>query len=330
MKRWIAFCSVLFLLLLTAGCAAEPLPASDTPSAEPEVSDARSDVGDFSPPPTESIAYYTFEESVARATNIVEARCVERTFDGRNSRLRFEILSQLKGNVGAELTVVFPHHTYEVVAGEDRLRYSFSEGSCPYRPGMEYMLLLIEYDELYEPSVYYMTVSHVLIAKAFFEDGGDAAYIYGSQPAWQFSSGTADDFAGFADVAAYIRRLISENPSPGRVQKPDYIRSDDPAEILDGSPHFVRVRAEAFVSDYGYYAELRRCTVTETYKGGLAAEETEVLFLPGTVEAGGEYYLLLKERLMESLPYRLSSKHSLYEADDPAAEVFLRMTEQSE
>ena len=252
MKRWIAFGSVLFLLLLAAGCAAEPLPASDTPSAEPEVSDARSDVGDFSPPPTESIAYYTFEESVARATNIVEARCVERTFDGRNSRLRFEILSQLKGNVGAELTVVFPHHTYEVVAGEDRLRYSFSEGSCPYRPGMEYMLLLIEYDELYEPSVYYMTVSHVLIAKAFFEDGGDAAYIYGSQPAWQFSSGTADDFAGFADVAAYIRRLISENPSPGRVQKPDYIRSDDPAEILDGSPHFVRVRAEAFVSDYGY------------------------------------------------------------------------------
>lgn len=234
MKRWIAFGSVLFLLLLAAGCAAEPLPASDTPSAEPEVSDARSDVGDFSPPPTESIAYYTFEESVARATNIVEARCVERTFDGRNSRLRFEILSQLKGNVGAELTVVFPHHTYEVAAGEDRLRYSFSEGSCPYRPGMEYMLLLIEYDELYEPSVYYMTVSHVLIAKAFFEDGGDAAYIYGSQPAWQFSSGTADDFAGFADVAAYIRRLISENPSPGRVQKPDYIRSDDPAVILDG------------------------------------------------------------------------------------------------
>ena len=232
--------------------------------------------------------------------------------------------------MGAELTVVFPHHTYEVAAGEDRLRYSFSEGSCPYRPGMEYMLLLIEYDELYEPSVYYMTVSHVLIAKAFFEDGGDAAYIYGSQPAWQFSSGTADDFAGFADVAAYIRRLISENPSPGRVQKPDYIRSDDPAVILDGSPHFVRVRAEAFVSDYGYYAELWRCTVTETYKGGLAAEETEVLFLPGTVEAGGEYYLLLKERLMENLPYRLSSKHSLYEADDPAAEVFLRMTEQSE
>ena len=84
------------------------------------------------------------------------------------------------------------------------------------------------------------------------------------------------------------------------------------------------------MSDYGYYAELWRCTVTETYKGGLAAEETEVLFLPGTVEAGGEYYLLLKERLMESLPYRLSSKHSLYEADDPAAEVFLRMTEQSE
>ena len=158
MKRWIAFGSVLFLLLLSAGCAAEPLPASDTPSAEPEVSDARSDVGDFSPPPTESIAYYTFEESVPRATNIVEARCVERTFDGRNSRLRFEILSQLKGNVGAGLTVVFPHHTYEVAAGEDRLRYSFSEGNCPYRPGMEYMLLLIEYDELYEPSVYYMTV----------------------------------------------------------------------------------------------------------------------------------------------------------------------------
>ena len=172
MKRWIAFGSVLFLLLLAAGCAAEPLPASDTPSAEPEVSDARSDVGDFSPPPTESIAYYTFEESVARATNIVEARCVERTFDGRNSRLRFEILSQLKGNVGAELTVVFPHHTYEVAAGEDRLRYSFSEGSCPYRPGMEYMLLLIEYDELYEPSVYYMTVSHVLIAKAFLRTAG--------------------------------------------------------------------------------------------------------------------------------------------------------------
>lgn len=106
------------------------------------------------------------------------------------------------------------------------------------------------------------------------------------------------------------------------MQKPDYIRSDDPAVILDGSPHFVRVRAEAFVSDYGYYAELWRCTVTETYKGGLAAEETEVLFLPGTVEAGGEYYLLLKERLMENLPYRLSSKHSLYEADDPAAEGF--------
>lgn len=132
--------------------------------------------------------------------------------------------------------------------------------------------------------------------KGVFEDGGDAAYIYGSHPL-AISSGTADDFAGFADVAAYIRRLISENPSPGRVQKPDYIRSDDPAVILDGSPHFVRVRAEAFVSDYGYYAELWRCTVTETYKGGLAAEETEVLFLPGTVEAGGEYYLLLKERV---------------------------------
>ena len=92
-----------------------------------------------------------------------------------------------------------------------------------------------------------------------------------------------------------------------------------------GERVYVRVN-----DDYGYYAELWRCTVTETYKGGLAAEETEVLFLPGTVEAGGEYYLLLKERLMENLPYRLSSKHSLYEADDPAAEVFLRMTEQSE
>ncbi len=93
------------------------------------------------------------EESVARATNIVEARCVERTFDGRNSWLRFEILSQIKGTADEELTVVFPHYTDEVVTGENRLSYSFSEESCPYRPGMEYMLLLIEYDELYEPSV---------------------------------------------------------------------------------------------------------------------------------------------------------------------------------
>ena len=325
MKRWTILCNVLLLIVLAAGCSAEPLTASDSPSAEPEASDTRPDAGNFSLPPTESIAYYTFEESVARATNIVEARCVERTFDGRNSWLRFEILSQIKGTADEELTVVFPHYTDEVVTGENRLSYSFSEESCPYRPGMEYMLLLIEYDELYEPSVYYMTVSHGLIGKAFFEDGRDVAYIYGSQPAWQFSSGTADDFAGFADVTAYVQRLITENPSPGRVQTPDYIRSDDPAEILDGSPYFVRVRAEAFVSDYGHYAELWRCTVTETYKGGLAAEETEVLFLPGTVEAGGEYFVLLKERLMENLPYRLSSKHSLYETDDPAADAFFRL-----
>lgn len=192
------------------------------------------------------------------------------------------------------------------------------------------MLLLIEYDELYEPSVYYMTVSHVLIAKAFFEDGGDAAYIYGSQPAWQFSSGTADDFAGFADVAAYIRRLISENPSPGRVQKPDYIRSDDPAVILDGSPHFVRVRAEAFVSDYGYYAELWRCTVTETYKGGLGGGGDGGSLPAGDGRSRRGILPSAEGTVDGNLPYRLSSKHSLYEADDPAAEVFLRMTEQSE
>lgn len=123
-------------------------------------------------------------------------------------------------------------------------------------------------------------------------------------------------FAGFADVAGILFEGCFRKPVAGPRAEAGLHPFGRPAVILDGSPP-LRPCARGGVC-VGLRV-LRRALALhgdETYKGGLAAEETEVLFLPGTVEAGGEYYLLLKERLMENLPYRLSSKHSLYEADD--------------
>ena len=322
------FCVFLQLLVLAAlftGCKTAPLPdGGKRPTVSTESVDNQSE-NNFGAPPVESLVYYTFEECIALATNVVEAKCLRSEFDGRNTFLIFEPLSQLKGVLADNpFRVVFPHHIYEVQTESGWLSYSYANRACPFEVGGEYLLPMIEYDKLYEPSVYYMTVSDIFIQKEMVDDEV-VMYMYGSRPAEHFAESPVETITQYEQVCAYIGQLLAENPSPGRVQTPDYIRSDDPAEILDGSPYFVRVRAEAFVSDYGPYAELWRCTVTETYKGGLAAEETEVPFLPGTVEAGGEYFVLLKERLMENLPYRLSSKHSLYEADDPAADAFFRL-----
>lgn len=160
------FLQLLVLAALFAGCKTAPLPdGGKRPTVSTESVDNQSE-NNFGAPPVESLVYYTFEECIALATNVVEAKCLRSEFDGRNTFLIFEPLSQLKGVLADNpFRVVFPHHIYEVQTESGWLSYSYANRACPFEVGGEYLLPMIEYDKLYEPSVYYMTVSDIFIQK---------------------------------------------------------------------------------------------------------------------------------------------------------------------
>lgn len=86
------FLQLLVLAALFAGCKTAPLPdGGKRPTVSTESVDNQSE-NNFGAPPVESLVYYTFEECIALATNVVEAKCLRSEFDGRNTFLIFRKL----------------------------------------------------------------------------------------------------------------------------------------------------------------------------------------------------------------------------------------------
>lgn len=70
------FLQLLVLAALFAGCKTAPLPdGGKRPTVSTESVDNQSE-NNFGAPPVESLVYYTFEECIALATNVVEAKCL--------------------------------------------------------------------------------------------------------------------------------------------------------------------------------------------------------------------------------------------------------------
>lgn len=94
----------------------------------------------------------------------------------------------------------------------------------------------------------------------------------------------------------------------------DYIHSDVPEEIAEGSEYIVKVTVNGEPSRTGSDRGIYSCDVIESYKGNVP-DSIRVLLFYDSVEEGSEYYLFLTKN-DKSVYYTISSKNSVYSADN--------------
>ncbi|MDE7193724.1 MAG: hypothetical protein K2O14_07105 [Oscillospiraceae bacterium] len=231
----------------------------------------------------------TLEEAISESNCVVRAKYV--SFDEFDEYVdyRFRVIDIYKGSADEEIMIRWGKEF------SDETERVFDEG--------EYILPLKYVNSVYYDYPYYNVVGHIVIPCD--TDGGIQAVAVDG-----IMMETPSELSSVDRAAA----LVASVEDTSDIFFKDYIHSDIPEEIAEGSEYIVKVVVNDNPSRTGSDRGIYSCDVIESYKGDVL-DSIQVLLFYDSVEAGGEYYLFLSKN-EKSVYYTISSKNSVYSADN--------------
>lgn len=313
--RKLFFASVVFMTLLT-GCAVNEAPTDNTASDNMALIEAQSDTGEASggssasaredsaptvetthtPNATDTafttwseIEQLTLEEALSESDCVVRAKYEAMEEFDDFAEYRFRLVDTYKGNADDELRI--------------RWDKDFSDDFEPVFGEGEYILPLLYINSVYFEYPFYNVTGHVIIPCD--TEGGIKSVSIGDITASAPSGlSTAENVAALAANVEDTSDIFFE----------DYVHSDIPEEIAEGSEYIVKALVNDNPSRTGDDRGIYNCDIVERYKGDVP-DSIRVLLFYDSVEEGGEYYLFLSKN-EKSVYYTISSKNSVYSADN--------------
>lgn len=296
MKKYISLLGALVLIISLTGCVADKSSissgpesfVSETPGAENSSSEASAVQSDIVFMSWSEEAQITLDEAISESNCVVRAEYV--SFDEFDEYVdyRFRVIDIYKGSADEEIII--------------RWGKEFSDETERVFDEEEYILPLKYVNSVYYDYPYYNVVGHIVIP---CDMNGDikAAAIDGIMTEIPRELSTADKAAA----------LVASVEDTSDIFFKDYIHSDIPEEIAEGSEYIVKAVVNDNPSRTGSDRGIYTCDIIERYKGDVS-DSIQVLLFYDSVEAGGEYYLFLSKN-EKSVYYTISSKNSVYSAD---------------
>ena len=252
-------------------------------------------------------AYFTFEESMDIATNIVLAEYVGKEDKGRYCEFLFNIQKQYKGNLTENYLYV-----YRIKADVHIAEKGYSYNSLPnYVEGKSYVLLLERSISVYNEHDHFLPISGTLLPADNLND----LRIHGRQPLLSHSSMTKSDIKTFQRFESYITKRVKASSLPGKEYSGiPYIKSNDIETIVKESDYIVRLKPKTQGDVLADATVICECELIKQYKGKINKELIEVKFFKNTVDIDSEYIVAMTETVMTDR-YVLSSKNSVMGVD---------------
>lgn len=299
MKKYISLFGALALIISLTGCAADK--SSITSNSETVVSEIINAENETSSSESSGVRPDTVfmswseEDQITLEDAISESNCVVRakhvSFDEFDEYVdyRFHLIDIYKGSADDEIIIRWGKEF------SDETERVFDEG--------EYILPLKYVNSVYYDYPYYNVVGHIVIPCS--TDGGIQAVAVDGVMA------EAPSELSSVDKAA---ALVASVEDTSEIFFKDYIHSDVPEEIAEGSEYIVKAVVNDDPSRTGSDRGIYNCDIIESYKGDVP-DSIQVLLFYDSVESGGEYYLFLSKN-EKSVYYTISSKNSVYSADN--------------
>lgn len=234
----------------------------------------------------------TLEQAISESNCLVRAKYSGCKEYENYADFLFEPLEVYKGAVDGLIDGVFYVRTD---IGEEDGGLSFADG--------EYILPLKYVNSVYFDYPVYNVIGHITIP---CEDTGAVARIMCGDTSYNAPAELAD--------AAAIRTLAQNTEDTSELMFEDYIHSTSLPDITEGSDYIVKAKVTREPFDVNSGRGLFTCELTACYKGEMP-QTFQCLFFTDSVEVGGEYYFFLT-KLPSSTTYKISSKNSIYSADD--------------
>ena len=218
-------------------------------------------------------------------------------------RAKYESLEEFEDYVEYRLQLV---DTYKGSADDElRIRWDkdFSDEFEPVFDEGEYILPLLYINSVYFEHPFYNVTGHIIIPCD--TDGRIKNVSIGDITA---------DAPSELSAAENLAALAASVKHTSEIFFKDYIHSDIPEEIAEGSEYIVKVTVNGEPSRTGSDRGIYNCDVIESYKGNVP-DIIRVLLFYDSVKDGSEYYLFLSKN-EKSVYYTISSKNSVYSADN--------------
>lgn len=256
---------------------------------------------------TIDMSYFTFEESMDIATNIVLAEYVGKEDKGHYCEFLFNIEKQYKGNLTENYLYVYCRKAEVNVAEK-----GYSYNSLPnYVEGKSYVLLLERSISVYNEHDHFLPISGTLLPADNLND----LRIHGRQPLLSHSSMTKSDIKTFQRFESYITKRVKASSLPGKEYSGmPYIKSNDIETIVKESDYIVRLKPKTQGDVLADATVICECELIKQYKGKIDKELIEVKFFKNTVDIDSEYIVAMTETVVTDL-YVLSSKNSVMGVD---------------
>lgn len=241
------------------------------------------------------------DQFINGSTNVVRAKLDSVEADEDAVSYWFTAVEQLKGETAEKFRVVRDREW------SDEFTQEFFDG--------EYALFLTEYDSVFTDPYY------TLYDPFAMEDiSGIVVPVKNEKITNAVVRGTAYAVADDISTMKQLRAHVKADAEYDNSQKmgESYIHSTDTEYIAKFSPYIVKVKVTGEPQPFGEWKDRSVFTVEveDSYK--LALESNTVVLNNGTVEAGGEYIMMLSRYKVGRFEnYQPSSKNSIFRADDP-------------
>ncbi len=286
MKKIVAlYLCICFLILTLSGCQKEYTQSS-----------------------TADAYYFTFEDAIDHATDIVRAKCITVSDEYDHLLYEFEVLERYLGEDGINTIHVIIHKNRLVVVGNETGNLSFYEQDISYEPNEEYFLVLERQVDALDPVDVYLQSGNSYLPCANLS----ASTMYG-QPILNHSQITS--LKSNEDVANYIIHYLETHPIENRplFNGTKAIDSDDMETIIKQSEFVLKVKIDKRPYRPAKNRETVDCTVITVLKGDIEADTPiEIIFPIDSVREGKTYIVALT--YLGSSSFILSSKDSLFKA----------------
>ncbi len=218
-------------------------------------------------------------------------------------RAKYESLEELEDYVEYRLRLV---DTYKGSADDEliiRWDKDFSDEFGPVFDEGEYILPLLYINSVYFEQPFYNVTGHIIIPCDTDDRIKNVSIV-------DITVDAPSELSAAGNVAA----LAASVEDTSEIFFKDYILSDVPEEITEGSEYIVKVTVNGKTSRTGSDRVIYNCDVIESYKGNVP-DSIRVLLFYDSVEEGSEYYLFLSKN-EKSMYYTISSKNCVYSADN--------------
>jgi hypothetical protein len=248
------------------------------------------------------MVYFTFDQIVKQATDVVKAKCVGSNQASDDIEYTFEVIERFSGEDVDEFKV----KTMDYNASGSGTSFTVYQ-SDNYKIGKEYYLFLTRRVSVYYDYDLYLNFLAFVHVPA---DDVSKATIYNEHISKHSQLGEEFDAVTFEE---YIKVLIESRTDEeiNMYEGEKYILSNDMNAIIDGSPYVIEIQVNEF-DRINEKTELSNCTITKVLKGDMEVGSTQrVIFPKGKVEPGKKY--IIAATIIESPYVVFSSKNSLFD-----------------